>query len=185
MTENVALLIAIFSAIATGLAAVATWRAPLAAAKLAEALRRQAELHNEKQRQKLNLLTTLMQERAEIHSENGVRALNQIDVVFNDAPEVREAWAELFLAFEMKPLVQHAIDERLRKLLAAIAKDTGLTDQLRTDDLGRVYLPMALARDRFIKEMQRQQAIKAFQSQTSPSASATTAQTTLWPPKPN
>ena len=185
MIEQLTLLTAIFSAIATALAAVATWRAPLAAAKLAEALRRQAELHNEKQRQKLNLFTTLMQERAEIHSENGVRALNQIDVVFNDVLQVREAWAELYLAFEMKPLVQHVIDERLRKLLAAIAKDTGLTDQLRTDDLGRVYLPTALAQDRFIKEMQRQQALKTLQNLNSSSASAATAQITLWSPKPD
>lgn len=185
MSEHLILLIAVFSAIATALAAIATWRAPLAAAKLAEALRRQAELHNEKQRQKLQLFTTLMQERAEIHSENGVRALNELDVVFNDAPEVREAWAELYLAFEMKPLVQHVIDDRLRKLLAAIAKDVGLTDRLRIDDLGRVYHPIAMAQDRFIKEMQRQQALKALQSQDSSGASAATTQSTLWPPKPD
>lgn len=184
MNDLLTLLTAIFSAIATALAAVATWRAPLAAAKLAETLRREAERHTERQKQKLALLTVLMQERAEIHSENGVRALNQIDVVFNDAPEVREAWAELYLAFEMRPLVQHVIDERLRKLLAAIAKDIGLTDQLRTDDLGRVYLPTSLAQDRFIKETQRQQAIKALQSQNSSSASAAPTQITLWPPKP-
>jgi hypothetical protein len=35
MNENIALLAAVFSAIATALAAFATWRAPTAAAKLA------------------------------------------------------------------------------------------------------------------------------------------------------
>ncbi len=34
MTDHLTLLTAIFSAIATGLAAIATWRAPTAAAKL-------------------------------------------------------------------------------------------------------------------------------------------------------
>lgn len=43
MSENLTLLIAIFSAIATGFAAFATWYAPKAAAKLAEALRRDSE----------------------------------------------------------------------------------------------------------------------------------------------
>src|ERR1700691_1220977 len=156
MTENVTLLIAIFSAIATGFAAYATWAAPRAAAKLAESLRRDAERHSERQRHKLHVFASLMQERAQIHSDNGVRALNLIDVVFNESREVREAWSELFLAFHMKTVVQHVIDERLRKLLGAIAKDIGLSDELRTDDLGRVYFPIVQAQEQFIKDMQRQ-----------------------------
>ena len=93
MTDHLTLLIAIFSAIATGLAAFATWRAPTAAAKLAESLRRDAERHDELQRQKLGLFASLMQERAQIYSDNGVRALNLIDVVFNESRDVREAWS--------------------------------------------------------------------------------------------
>src|ERR1700720_1313771 len=138
MTDHLTLLIAIFSAIATGLAAMATWRAPTAAAKLAESLRRDAERHDERQRQKLSVFASLMQERAQIYSDNGVRALNLIDVVFNESRDVREAWSELYLAFLMTPLVQHVLEERIRKLLGAIAKDIGLSDQLRNDDLGRV-----------------------------------------------
>src|SRR5450759_5219819 len=102
MTDHLTLLTAIFSAIATGLAAYATWRAPTAAANLAESLRRDAEQQDQRQRQKLSVFATLMQERAQIHSENSVRALNLIDVVFNESREVREAWSELFLAFYMK-----------------------------------------------------------------------------------
>src|SRR5208282_1748992 len=101
MTDGLSLLAAIFSAVATGLAAFAAWSAPRAAAKLAESLRREGERHDALQRNKLQLLATLMQERAQIYSENGVHALNLIDVVFNDSREVREAWAELFLAFQM------------------------------------------------------------------------------------
>jgi hypothetical protein len=181
MIDRLTLLTAIFSAIATGFAAFASWRAPTTAAKLAEALRRDAERADERRRQKLNVFATLMQERAQIHFENGVRALNSIDVVFNDSREVREAWSELYLAFEMKPLVPHVIDERLRKLLAVIAKDVGLTDQLRNDDIGRVYFPQVLQQDQLIKEMQRQQMLKSFRVGN---AAQTTSQNDLWPPKP-
>jgi hypothetical protein len=184
MTDGLTLLIAIFSAIATGFAAVATWRAPTAAAKLAESLRRDAERHNERQRQKLSVFATLMQERAQVYSDNGVRALNLIDVVFNECRDVREAWSELFLAFEMKPLIEHVVDERLRKLLGAIAKDIGLADDLRSDDLGRVYFPSVQAQEQFIKNTQRQQLFASLQGQGTAAASATGVDA-AWPPRPN
>jgi hypothetical protein len=185
MTETIALLAAIFSAIATLLAAVATWRAPLAAAKLAEALRRDAEKHNERQRQKITIFATLMQERSEIYSDNAVRALNLIDVAFNDSREVREAWSELFFAFNMKPMLSHIADERLKKLLSAIAKDIGLADGLRFDDIARVYLPTIRAQERFIRDMQRQQALASLQGQPAAGASAADEQSTVWPPEPD
>ena len=135
MNEQLVLLTAIFSAIATALAAFATWRAPMSAAKLAEALRRDAERDSERRRQKLNVFSTLMEERAQIHSDNGVRALNLVDIVFSDSREVRDAWAELYAAFSFKPLVPHVINERLIRLLGAIAKDIGLAV---------IYAPMTL-----------------------------------------
>ena len=147
MNEQLVLLTAIFSAIATALAAFATWRAPMSAAKLAEALRRDAERDSERRRQKLNVFSTLMEERAQIHSDNGVRALNLVDIVFSDSREVRDAWAELYAAFSFKPLVPHVINERLIRLLGAIAKDIGLAGDLRTDDLNRVYRPIVQEQD--------------------------------------
>jgi hypothetical protein len=182
MTDHLALLIAIFSAIATGFAAIATWRAPTAAAKLAESLRRDAERQNERQRQKLSVFASLMQERARVYSDDGVRALNLIDVVFNECREVREAWSELFLAFQMKPLVDHVIDERLRKLLGAIAKDIGLSDELRNDDLGRVYYPNAKAQEQLIEDLQRQQLLTSLQGRGAAGAGPPNS---AWPPKPD
>jgi hypothetical protein len=189
MTDHLTLLIAIFGAIATGLAAIATclaaiatWRAPTAAAKLAESLRRDAEMQDERQRQKLSVFTSLMQERAQISSENSVRALNLIDVVFNESRDVREAWSELLLAFHMNPLVPHVIDERLRKLLGTIAKDVGLSDDLRNDDLGRVYYPNVMAQEQLIKDLQRQQHLASLQGQGA--AGAAGPQNIAWPPKP-
>ena len=184
MNEHLLLLTAIFSAIATALAAVATWRAPLAAAKLAEALRRDAERDAERQRQKLYVFSLLMQERAQIHSDNGVRALNLIDVVFSDSRDVRDAWAELFSAFHLKPLPQHVLGERLLKLLRAIAKDIGLADELRSDDLSRVYFPIVQEQEQFIRDMQRQQTLARLQGQNAAGASDASISTTVWPPRP-
>jgi Flp pilus assembly protein CpaB len=184
MTDTIALAAAVFSAIATGCAAFATWSAPRSAAQLAESLRRDAERQNERQKLKLHVFSTLMQERAQIHSDEGVRALNLSDIVFNETLEVRESWSELFLAFQMKPTIQHVIDERLRKLLASIAKDVGLADQLRNDDLGRVYYPIVQAQEQFIRDMQRQQILRSLQGQNVASATATAIPNSMWPPKP-
>src|ERR1700687_3582640 len=141
MTDPYTLAAAAFSAVATALAAFATWYAPRAAAKLAEALRRDAERSQERQRNKLFVFATLMQERSAIYSEAGVRALNTIDVVFHDSRPVREAWAELFLTFSLNPISNHVLEERLRRLLASMASDIGLGDNLKTDDFGRIYSP--------------------------------------------
>jgi hypothetical protein len=182
--ETIAFVAAVFSAIATGFAALATWSAPRAAARLAESLRREAERHDERQRRKLQVFSTLMQERAQIYSDQGVRALNLIDVVFNESREVREAWAELFLAFHMRPIVQHVIDERLRKLLGFIAKNIGLSDELRNDDLGRVYFPIVQQQEQFIKDMQRQQILANLQGENAAGAGAASLPNSPWPPKP-
>ncbi|HXT09833.1 MAG TPA: DUF6680 family protein [Roseiarcus sp.] len=184
MTDYYSLAAAFFSALATAFAAFATWYAPRAAAKLAESLRRDAEKSQERQRNKLHVFASLMQERSAIYSEAGVRALNIIDVVFHDSRPVREAWAELFLAFSLKPLPDHVLEERLRKLLAAMAEDIGLGDKLRTDDFGRVYSPTAITQDRFIRDMQRQQAIAALSKEQSPATNSAESSTSLWPPKP-
>lgn len=185
MTEILTLLTAIFSAAATAFAAIATWHAPKTAAKLAESLRREAERDAEGHKLKLNVFITLMQERAQIYSDNGVRALNLIDVVFNDSRSVREGWSELFGAFHIKPIQQHVIDERLRKLLAAMAKDIGLSDALRNDDFARVYRPIVQEQEQFIKDMQRRQILARLQDQDASAAGPATTQNAQWPPKPD
>jgi hypothetical protein len=174
---------AVFSAIATALAAVAAWQAPRGAAKLAEELRRDAEKGQERRKNKLEVFATLMQERAALYSEDGVRALNVIDVVFHDSRDVREAWTELFETFSIVPLPKPIMDERVRKLLAAIAKDVGLGDEMRIADLSRVYTPNAIQQDRVIKDLQRQQMLASLQGQLSPAANSPQA-ATAWPPAP-
>ena len=157
----------------------------MAAAKLAETLRRDAERSSERQRQKLYGFSMLMQERAQIHSDSGVRALNLIDVVFSESPDVRDAWAELFAAFHLKPLPPHVVSERLLRLLGAIAKDLGLADDLRSDDLSRVYFPVVQEQEQFIRNMQRQQALTRLLGENAAGASDATGPNALWPPKPD
>lgn len=178
MTDKIALWAAIFSAVATALAAIATWRAPLSAATLAETLRRDAERHDQLHKRKLAVLIALMQERGRINSDEGVRALNSIDIVFADSREVRETWAELLLAFNMQPVVMHVIEERLRRLLAAIAKDVGIADQIRIDDLGRVYYPTSQHEEQLIKDLQRRQALNSLMQKSAAEANS------VFPPRP-
>lgn len=175
------------SALATAFAAYATWMGPRSAAKLAERLRREGEAAYEQRRMKLFVFTTLMQERAIFVSSDAVRALNLIDVVFKDAIAVREAWAELFLAFDTKNNIpSHVQEERFRHLLREMAVDIGLADGLRLDDFGRVYYPNALAEEEAVRRLERQAALQRLSGQASPTAnSASTPQATSpFPPKP-
>jgi len=184
MTEQLALWAAIFSAISTAFAAFATWKAPIVAANLAEGLRRNAERDSERQKQKLYIFSTLLQERAEPHSDNGVRAQNLIDVVFYDSRDVRDAWAELFAAYQMQPFMPHVANERLMRLLAAIARDIGLANDLRSDDLARVYRPLVQQQEQFIREMQRRQTLARLQGENAAGASEASTPSTVWPPRP-
>jgi len=179
MTDAIALGATISGAVAAMFAAYATWAAPRSAAHLAESLRRDAERADQLQKRKMHIFMVLMQERARIYSENAVQALNLIDTVFSECRDVRETWSELFLAFYMDPLVPHVIDERLRRLLAAIARDLGIAENLRTDDLGRVYYPRASQQEQMIKDLQRNMLLQQLNAQA-PSANAAP----LWPPKP-
>jgi hypothetical protein len=186
MSDPFSVIAAVASAIATALAAYSTWYAPRAAAVLSEALRRDAERAQERQRSKFQIFTVLMQERAAIYSENAVKSLNLIDIVFNDSREVCDAWSELFSVFSINPLPAITLDERLRKLLTAMAMDIGIGGNLRAADFSRVYSPRAIEQDRLIRDLQRQQMLNVLQGQGSPAANtaATAAAEGPWPPKP-
>lgn len=173
------------SAVAAIAAAIATWRGPLSAAKMAESLRRSAEVDADRRRFKLNVFTQLMQERAEIYSAEAVRALNSIDVAYSDSSLVREAWSELHQAFNSQPSAPaHVLDERIRKLLREMAKSLGIGDTLRIDDFGRVYYPNALSEERKVRDLERGAALARLSSQASPAANTVDTTANLFPPKP-
>lgn len=177
---------AIASAIAALVSLFSLWRAPHSAAQLAENLREKAEASAEKRRLKISIFTTLMSERATFFSRDAVRAFNLIDVAFNNALPVRNAWAQFFESLDDKNQVpEHAKTERLRALLSQMSIDIGLSDELRSDDLKRIYYPIALAEEQQLYAMQRAQSLKVLQG-TPPSANAAAPQqvSSIFPPSP-
>lgn len=169
------------SAIATLFAAMAAWRAPKNAARLAEDLRQANEKSTEQRRMKFYIFTTLMQERAAVYSSDAVRALNLIDVVFAASGKVREAWAELYNAYGDRQASDFDKQSKLRTLLKEMADDLGLSSGLRVDDFGRVYFPNALAEEEELRMLERKNALERLKGPA-------TAQKALtydpFPPKP-
>ena len=188
MSEVVQLAMAVLMFFATAFAAYATWRAPRSAAELAEQLRQASEKEIERRRHKLQVFAMLMQDRNSFATRDGVRSLNLIDVIYHDCPAVREAWSELFLTFDAaRGIPSHVQDERLRKLLLAMAVDLGLGNTIRTDDIGRAYYPNALAEEELVQRLERQAALARLQNKA-PTATADTAAPSPsppnWPPRP-
>ena len=102
--------IAVFSAVATFLAAIATaitayaaFRGPVNATKLA------SRLQDEMVRRgvKLNVFATIMQNRSTISDRECVKMLNLIDTIFHDLQDVRGAWADLHSCFTDERLFQN------------------------------------------------------------------------------
>ena len=167
--------IAVFSAVATFFAAVATaitayagFRGPVNAAKLASKLQDESFRRNVK----LNVFATIMQNRTTIADRECVKMLNIIDTVFHESREVREAWSDLHSSFNDQRLFQNPEGSRIREdkltsLLAAIAKDIGLWPSLSTSDLKRTYYPEYLAKEREIQILQQNAIVNELQASTS------------------
>lgn len=161
---NPSTLAALSSAIATALAAFAAWKGPASAARIAENLRRTSEKTNENRRMKLLVFSTIMQERATIHSLDCVRMLNSIDFVFNDTPDVRESWAELYNVLNSAGSIHPQLrEDKLRSLLKAMAEACGLSGQLRSDDFGRIYYPNSIARREELEALQTEEQLRGLQ----------------------
>jgi hypothetical protein len=188
MTEQIASVIAAaFSAIATALAAYATWKGPIHAAKLAEELRRKSSAEEESRRLKLQVFTSLMAHRAAYFVEEAVRSLNLIDIVFHDNRTVRNAWAELFASFDgTKRIPEHVQDERFDKLLNTMAADLGLSGALLPDDLRRIYHPKPLAEAALLERLERQNRLQKILGNSGPTANSApiSSLNDYWPPRP-
>ena len=186
-TEILAVGAAFLSAVATAFAAVATFRGPSQAARLANELRKQSETESEKQRLKMWVFTSIMQERATINAPDSVRALNLIDVVFLDSREVREAWAELLIGLDRYQEIGTAlIDEKIRRLLIEMAKDLQVADSLRLDDIGRIYVPNSMAEENEIAARHRALTLEELRGGHRSKSNRENEQKLLeqWPPKP-
>jgi hypothetical protein len=155
ISVNSSAIAAFLSVIATALAAVATWRGPIAAAQMAEDLRRQNDNINETARLRKWIFFTLMQERATLTSQSSVQALNSIDVVFADDTKVREAWADLYHHYGTPNANTQVGEQKVRDLLRQMAAALGLSEVLRRDDFSRVYYPNAMADEHYVQALQR------------------------------
>lgn len=177
---------AFLSFLAAAFAAYATWRAPISAAEHGENLRQRGTKEAHSQQLKFYVFSTLMQERAFLATSDAVKALNLIDVVFHDSREVREAWAELFIAFDRsKSIPNHVTEERQRKLLRAMAHDIGMSDNLRLDDFGRVYYPDAIAQEDHVRRLEREIRLRNLLGQSAPTTEKSPApKNDIWPPEP-
>lgn len=186
----VPLVTAVFSALATALAAYATWRAPRGAAELAERLRREAESASRREALQYEVFAALMQSRGgHFVSAEAVRAYNMIDVAFVDVPTVRDAWADLYAYYNaQRSLPDHVREERSRRLLIAMAAELGVGDRLRPDDFTRVYFPKLFAEQQEIEYWQRQQALRALRQADTPAANISAMRDESigpFPPAPN
>jgi hypothetical protein len=156
-----------WAAIATSKAVTATRKAPVDAAHIAASLQEAGE----KRRLKLWVLATVMQNRHFLGEVDCVKALNLIDTVFHDAPAVRDAWANLYVALNDKRNFPPtgptpAIDERRTALLSSMASELGLIANFRPDDFARVYLPQSVVSEIQIRDMQRRAALNALSGQS-------------------
>lgn len=177
----------LFAGIATALSAYAAWRGPAAAVRIAETMRRDAELAADKRRTKLAVFGQLMEQRAAWYADRAVQAFNLIDIVFIENRAVRDAWAEFFASLdENKGIPEHEKNKRFRVLLLTMARDLNLDDGLRLDDFERVYYPTALAEENHLRILQRQEALRQLRGDLSPSANTAPTSTggSLFPPPP-
>jgi len=150
------LITAFLSMVATALAALATYRAPILAAQVADRLRAASERDNDRRRLRMLVFFTLMQERATLASAQSVQMLNSIDSVFHDCGPVREAWADLYHALaRLTGFPSSAVEDKHRELLRQMAINLGLSDALKRDDFSRTYYPTALAEESYLQNLRR------------------------------
>jgi hypothetical protein len=95
------------------------------------------------------------QQRAFPFTLDAVQMFNVIDAVFIEARPVREAWALYFDSLDDNRQVSEDMKhQRFTELLAAMAKDIGLTG-IGYSDLTRVYSPRYVMRALNIQTMQQ------------------------------
>jgi hypothetical protein len=158
-----------WAAVATSRAVAATRKAPVDAAQLAASLQDASE----RRRLKLWIFGTIMQNRHFLGEPDAVKALNLIDTVFHNAPQVRDARANLFAALNDQRNFPPTgptpvIDERRTSLLSSMAQDLGLMEDFRPDDFARVYLPQTVISEMQIRDIQRRAALNALSAQPTP-----------------
>lgn len=122
-------------------AVVAAYQAPRLAAEFAEKLRREHAAHEEIQRQKQWILSTLMRYRGQMLHFDVVAALNMIDITFVGSKDVREAYQQFWNASNVADTPPALQRERFYKIVETIVRDLGMGAEVRSADIERAYFP--------------------------------------------
>jgi hypothetical protein len=134
------------STVAPFIPAICTLLSPLIALQVSGWLARRRD----KYQRKFEVFQTLMRWRAVIFAEQPVQALNLIDVLYHDVRPVRDAWQELFVAFNdlrlSTPEGGRIRTDKIHKLLKAMADHLGYASEFSAADFERVYHPELLER---------------------------------------
>jgi len=99
--------------------------------------------------EKFTILITVVMMQWKPVSEEAVKALNCIDLVFHDAPRVREKWASYLDSLGRRDLLDEERGRQWRKkqleLIHEMASHLGFDKTLKQLDFDRVYSPEGLA----------------------------------------
>jgi hypothetical protein len=131
----------------------ATLSAPQRAAKFAESIRRQSELEDFSRREKMHILTTLMQKRADIACEASVSSINLIPVVFRSNRDVLSAHDHFMQSVNVKPFSQDAMKERFLVIIESIVKTLKLSEEISYKEIREFYDPQVLAQARALEQI--------------------------------
>ena len=117
------------------------------------------------------VFTTLMQYRAAIISSDAVNALNLIDVVYLDAPEVRQAWADFSIATNQQPHSPAAIVERYNQIIERMVRHLGLNSSITIADIRNHYYPTGLGQRDEAAMLETEDKLKRFKQPEGPQLS--------------
>lgn len=150
--DNVQAVAAVFTFLAACVAVWAAFRAPKLAAAFAEELRQRSTAADEARRQKIWILSTLMQHRATFEFPDAVNALNAISLVFVEDQEVRDAYTHFLAAAGRKGSeFQHAeLRERYLALIEKIVRNLGMNRKITVADIHEGYFPHFMSKQRML-----------------------------------
>ena len=146
-------------------AVVATLVAPFIGSRLSVSWQRLQE----RNRLKLWVFGSLMQDRANPGSIDAVRAYNLIDSLFHDARGVRDKWHEYYDSLSDHRLNSNegwSMREGKRtNLLRTMAEEIGFGRDFSSVDFSRIYWPEGLAQTQELEALQRKVATQQLVQQ--------------------
>ena len=128
------------AAIAAVCSAVAAFRVPRQVAIMAEKMRSDSQLEDDKRRLQNGVFVELMKVRRLDMNREAVMALNLIDYGFRDSRKVRDAYSALLDVYQRSASYNEQQDA-LDDLILHIANELGFGEGFTVADVKRVYVP--------------------------------------------